>query len=134
MENMFIEIGENARMREETLKRVTKFWNTLNKTLYDKRIGRRVETPVEGVTTPVYDITHFGWGKVSNNWALYVVCVDKDESGSYSRLVMELSQRTRIALMDSIPALLREISRTLKADTDQIGQKLDALEDLLGSL
>jgi len=149
MEKMFIEIDENARKREETLKRATQFLNTLIKTLYGKRIGRKVEIPVEGVSTPVYCVTHFGWGKVSDNWSLYVVCVDKDvvldlPKGTkgetetlwegYNRPLMELSQRTRLALLDKIPALLREISRILKEDTEQIGQKLDALEDLLGAL
>ena len=59
VEDILKNIEENARYRENTLRRATDFLNDLNTTLYEKRIGRRVEIPIEST-----QVVAFGWGRV----------------------------------------------------------------------
>lgn len=132
MEKLFLEIDGNARKREKTLHRVCEFLNRLNDTLYEKRIGRRVEIPIEGIRTTQLIVTHFGWGVVRSNWGLFVG-LEKDGE-VIEKLLQETQMRIRLDMLDKIPTLLNEISRLLKEDTEQIGQKLDALESLIEKL
>lgn len=129
MEKLLADIEKTARLRETTLKRVCDFLNNLNEVLYEKRIGRRVELPIEKVKTTQNVVTHFGWGVVRNNWGLFV---GFERDGEVSeRLLQETQMRVRLEMLDRIPALLDLINKTLNEDVCSINNKLDMLEDLV---
>lgn len=132
MEKLLADIEKTARLRETTLKRVCDFLNNLNEVLYEKRIGRRVELPIEGVKTTQYVVTHFGWGVVRNNWGLFV-SFEKDGEVS-EKLLQETQMRIRLEMLDKIPALLDLINKTLTEDISSINNKLNMLEDLVQKL
>ena len=129
MEKLLADIEKTARLRETTLKRVCDFLNNLNEVLYEKRIGRRVELPIEGVKTTQHVITHFGWGMVRNNWGLFVGFVRDGEVSE--KLLQETQMRVRLEMLDRIPTLLSLINETLNEDVFSINNKLDMLEDLV---
>ena len=123
------EIENNARMRESTMRKMTAFLNDLNDKLFDQRIGRRVEIPIE-ITTNKRQFVGFGWGRIARieKWTLYI------RSKELEIPIMESSVRTRILLLDSIPHLLSEISDTLRSDTEKLETKINTLIELVEKL